>query len=102
MFCRREKKMVRVEEAVAFWEGGFSDGDVITKIALPTQARPVGNSSLIERKGEGKASGGRRQGHQGPTPNCLRTETALRAAGTCRSGFSVPKEVTAGRMDLRG
>lgn len=32
MFCRREKKTVQVEEAVAFWEGGFSDGDVITKI----------------------------------------------------------------------
>lgn len=57
---------------------------------------------MIERKGEGKASGGRRKGHQGPTPNCLRTETTLRRAGTCRSGFSVPKEVTAGRMDLRG
>lgn len=54
-----------------------SDGDFNMKASLPTLSQPTGEfQELAQRKGEGKASEGRRQGHHGPIPNSLRTQTA--------------------------
>ncbi|XP_077770876.1 modulator of macroautophagy TMEM150B isoform X1 [Canis aureus] len=62
-----------------FGGGGSLDGDVDTKASLPTLSQPTGEFQLLPRGRErGRQVRGRKQGHQGPTPNSLRTETVPR------------------------
>lgn len=62
-----------------FQGGGSLDGDVDTKASLPTLSQPTGEFQLLPRGRErGKQVRRRKQGHQGPTPNSLRTETVPR------------------------
>ena len=89
------EKRKRPEEAVGFWEGGSPDGDVLSRITLPTHVLP----------GCGELGG---QCGQDPDtrvpawPRRVQTETAPGRVGTRRSGFSLPKEVPTGRLDSRG
>lgn len=89
------EKRKRPEEAVGFWEGGSPDGDVLSRITLPTHVLP-GCGELGDQCGQDPDT------RVPAWPRRVQTETAPGRVGTRRSGFSLPKEVPTGRLDSRG